>query len=158
MGAFLLACLESLEANSQTRLCQVAGCADAGALLASVLEQASRAPRGAATPLPRGGVGEAAQAAAAALRFSPKATARWAAHTVLGRLAVAKGDLGAAEAAFEQAALEARNAKVLCLEFRGVALLRDLVLEPQGRGNEGTKRLEALAREKLGGKTLVELQ
>lgn len=160
VDAFLLACLEGMDANCQTRLCQVCGCADAAALLATVLlEQATQPPRGlGATSLPRGGLGEAAQAAAAALRFSPKPTARWEAHVVLGRLAVGKDDLGAAEAAMEQAALEAKNASAVCLEVRALGLLREQVLEPQGRGLEATKRLEALARERLGGKALADLQ
>ncbi len=37
-------------------------------------------------------------------------------------------------------------------------MLRDQVVEPQGRGREATKRLEALASEKLNGKPLADLQ
>lgn len=76
---------------------------------------------------------------------------------MLGRLAVQKADLGAAEAALEQANLEARNANLPGLELLGLALIRDQVLAPQARAADATRRMEELARSKLR-KPLAELQ
>ena len=60
--------------------------------------------------------------------------------------------------AFEQAALEARQARLPALELIATAELQRCVLVPQGRGAEGQRRLEQLAQEKLQGRGLEELR
>lgn len=99
----------------------------------------------------RGGLLAAASLAAeTALRLSPRHTGRWEAHSLLGRCAAARNDARAAEAAFEQAALEAQTAGLPGLQLIALGELQNLVLAPQGREAEGQRRLEALAEEKLG--------
>ena len=61
---------------------------------------------------------------------------------VLARLAAGRGDLGAAEASFEEATKLARENTAFGLELRGLWQLKTHVLEPLGRQAPGESARE----------------